>query len=105
MYAVSIEVEVGEAVEALRLASRVEYDRSPSIERRVAFLIDQARSYEQRRNFDGALSLLTRAELEAPEDMHHRAGAHAVLRCVVQRSRGKVAEEAAQLALRIGLPI
>lgn len=105
MYAVSIEVEAGEAVEGLRLASHVEHGHSPSIERRVAFLIDQAKGYEQRRDFASALTLLAAAEQEAPEDMRYRAGAHTVLRSVVQRGRRQVAAEASQLALRIGLPI
>ena len=39
MYAASIEFEAGEAVEGLRLAERIDHHRSPSIERRVAFLI------------------------------------------------------------------
>lgn len=105
MYAVSIEFEAGEAAEGLRLAERVEHDRSPSIERRVAFLVDQARGYEQRRDFASALTLLTTAEREAPEDMAYRPAAHAVLRTVAQRGRRHVAAEASQLALRIGLPV
>jgi hypothetical protein len=105
MYAVSIEVEAGEAVEGLRLASHVEHDRSPSIERRVAFLIDQAKGYEQRRDFASAFTLLAAAEREAPEDMQYRTGAHTVLRAVVQRGRRPIAAEASQLALRIGLPV
>jgi len=105
MYAVSVEVEAGEAVEGLRLAAHVEHDRSPSIERRVAFLIDHAQAYEQRRDFASALTLLATAEREAPEDMRYRARAHTVLRAVVQRGRRQVAAEASRLALRIGLPI
>lgn len=105
MYAVSIEVESGEAVEGLRLAERVDHDRSPSIERRVAFLVDQAKGYEQRRDFASALTLLTTAEREAPEDMQYRPAAHAVLRTVTQRGRRHIAAEASQLALRIGLPV
>jgi hypothetical protein len=105
MFAVSVEVESGEAVEGLRLAERVDHDRSPSIERRVAFLIDQAKGYEQRRDFASALTLLTAAEQEAPEDMQYRSAAHAVLRAVVKRGRRPVAAEASRLALRIGLPV
>ncbi|GAA1271201.1 helix-turn-helix transcriptional regulator [Pseudonocardia aurantiaca] len=105
MYAVSIEFESGEAVEGLRLAERVDHDRSPSIERRVAFLVDQAKGYEQRRDFASALTLLTTAEREAPEDMQYRPAAHAVLRTVAHRGRRHVAAEASQLALRIGLPV
>jgi transcriptional regulator with XRE-family HTH domain len=105
MYAVSIEFESGEAVEGLRLAERVDHDRSPSIERRVAFLLDQAKGHEQRRDFASALTLLTAAEREAPEDMRYRPAAHTVLRTVAQRGRRHVAAEASQLAVRIGLPV
>jgi len=105
MYAVSIEFESGEAVEGLRLAERVDHDRSPSIERRVAFLVDQAKGYEQRRDFASALTLLNTAEREAPEDMQYRPAAHAVVRTVVQRGSRHVAAEASQLALRIGLHV
>jgi transcriptional regulator with XRE-family HTH domain len=105
MFAVSVEVESGEAVEGLRLAERVDHDRSPSIERRVAFLVDQAKGYEQRRDFASALTLLTAVEQEAPEDMQYRSAAHAVLRAVVKRGRRPVAAQASRLALRVGLPI
>jgi transcriptional regulator with XRE-family HTH domain len=105
MYAVSIEFEAGEAVEGLRLAERIDHNCSPSIERRVAFLVDQAKGYEQRRDFASALALLSTAEREAPEDMQYRPAAHAVLRTVAQRGRRHIAAEASQLALRIGLPM
>jgi len=105
MYAVSIEFECGEAVEGLRLAESIQHDRSPSIERRVAFLVDQAKGYEQRREFASALALLTTAEREAPEDMQYRPAARAILRTVAQRGARHVASEAAKLALRIGLPV
>ncbi|GAA5164650.1 helix-turn-helix transcriptional regulator [Pseudonocardia eucalypti] len=105
MYAVSIEFESGEASEGLRLAERVDHGQSPSIERRVAFLVDQAKGHAQRRDFASALTLLTAAEREAPEDIQYRPAAHAVLRNVAQRGRRHVAAEASQLALRIGLPV
>lgn len=105
MYAASIEFEAGEAAEGLRLAERIDHHRSPSIERRVAFLIEQAKGYEQRRDLAGALTLLTTAEREAPEDMRYRPAAHAVLHAVVRRGRQPIAAEASQLALRIGLTL
>lgn len=105
MYAVSVEVESGEAVEGLRLAEQVHHDRSPSIERRVAFLVDQAKGYELRRDFASALTLLGVAQREAPEDVQYRPAAHAILRAVVQRGRRPVAAEASRLAMQIGLPV
>jgi hypothetical protein len=105
MYAVSVEVESGEAVEGLRLAEKIDHDRSPSIERRVAFLLDQAKGFGQRRDFASALLLLTTAEREAPEDVRYRPAAHAVLRAVIERGRRSVSAEASRLAGRVGLPL
>ncbi|HEX8934035.1 MAG TPA: XRE family transcriptional regulator, partial [Pseudonocardiaceae bacterium] len=39
MYAVTVEIEAGEVVEGLRLAEQIDQRYSPSIERRVAFLV------------------------------------------------------------------
>ncbi|MGC7096752.1 helix-turn-helix domain-containing protein [Amycolatopsis lurida] len=104
MYAVSVEVESGEAVEGLRIAEQIDHDRSPSIERRVAFLLEQAKGYGQRRDYASALLLLKTAELEAPEDVENRPAAHALLRTVVQRGRRSVSAEAVRLAKRVGVP-
>lgn len=105
MFAVSVAVETGDTAEGLRLAEQVSYDRSPSIERRVAFLLDQAKGYEQRRDFAGALMMVSAAERQAPEDVRHRPAARAVLRQLVQRGRRNVAGEAARLATRVGAPL
>lgn len=105
MYAVTVEIEAGEAAEGLRLAEQIDHKNSPSIERRVAFLLDQAKGYEQRRDYATALLLLHTAEREAPEDMQHRPAAHAILRTVIQHSRRSVATEATRLAARVGLSL
>jgi transcriptional regulator with XRE-family HTH domain len=105
MYAVSVEVEAGETAEALRLAEQVEYDRSPSIERRVAFLIEQIKGYTQRRDYASALVLFHTVSREAPEDVAYRPAAHQLLRTVIQCGRRGVATEAAQLADRVGLSL
>jgi DNA-binding XRE family transcriptional regulator len=105
MYAVSVEVEAGEAGEALRLAEQVGYEHSPSIERRVAFLLEQAKSYEQRRDYASTLLLLQKASREAPEDVAHRPIAQQLLSTVIQRGRRSVAGEAAHLAAHVGLPL
>ncbi|MGH3696613.1 MAG: helix-turn-helix domain-containing protein [Pseudonocardiaceae bacterium] len=105
MYAVTVEIEAGEAVEGLRLAEQINYRNSPSIERRVAFLLDQAKGYEQRHDYATALLLLHAAEREAPEDMQHRPAAHAILRTVIEHGRRSVVTEATQLAVRVGLSL
>ena len=105
MHAVAVEVEAGDAGEALRLADRVEQDNSPSIERRVAFLLEQAKGYVQRREFASALLILNAVEREAPEDLSHRPAAHQLLTSIIQRGRRPVSHEAAKLASRIDLPV
>ncbi|GGU47116.1 helix-turn-helix domain-containing protein [Lentzea flava] len=105
MHAVSIEVEAGAAADGLRLAERIDHDRSPSIERRVAFLLDQAKGQVQRRDYGSALVMLSATEREAPEDLKHRPAAHRLLETLVQRARRSVATEAARLATRVGAPL
>ncbi|QFZ21307.1 helix-turn-helix domain-containing protein [Saccharothrix syringae] len=105
MFAVSVAVETGDAAEGLRLAERIDHARSPSIERRVALLLDQAKSYQQRRDHTGALMMLSAAEREAPEDVRHRPAARTVLHELVQRGRRSVATEAARLARRVEVPV
>jgi tetratricopeptide (TPR) repeat protein len=105
MYAVSIEVEAGEAVEALRMAERIDHDQSPSIERRVAFLLEQAKSYVQRRDYGSALALLQNASHDAPEDMARRPAAQQLVSTVIHRAHRGVATEAARLATRTGLAV
>lgn len=105
MYAVTVEIEAGEVAEGLRLAEQIDHKHSPSIERWVAFLLDQAKGYEQRRDYATALLLLHTAEREAPEDMQYRPAAHAILRTVIQHGRRSVATEATQLAVRVGLSL
>lgn len=105
MHAACIEVEAGEAAEALRLGERIQHRRSVSIERRVAFLLDQARGYQQRGDNAGALMQLLEAEREAPEDMQHRHAAHRTVHGLIHRARPPIASQAARLADRIHAPL
>lgn len=105
MHAVSVEVEAGASADGLRLAEQVRHDLSPSIERRVAFLLDQAKGHTQRRDLGSALVLLSAAEREAPQDVQHRPAARALLHTLVQRGRHPVASEAARLAARAGVAL
>lgn len=105
IFAVSVEVEAGDTGEGLRLAERVEPDLGLSIERRVAFHLEQAKGYTQRQDYAGALVMLQAASVEAPEDIRYRPAARKALNTVVQRGRGAVGRQAVQLATRVGVPI
>ena len=87
------------------MAEQVDHDRSPSIERRVAFLLDQAKGQVQRRDYGSALVMLSATERKAPEDLKHRPAAHRLLETLVRRARRSVATEAARLATRVGAPL
>jgi transcriptional regulator with XRE-family HTH domain len=103
LHAVSLEMETGEATEALRLADAVDASRSPSIERRATFRLEVARCYDQRREDPAVLLHLLSAEHEAPEDMRYNVLARDLVRGLVKRARPSYAAEARALAERIGL--
>jgi len=103
LHAVSLEMEAGEAAEALRLADGVDPARSCSIERRATFLLELARCYDQRREDPAVLLHLLSAEREAPEDMRYNLLARDLVRGLVKRARPSYAAEASGLAARIGL--
>lgn len=105
MYAVSVEMEAGDAGEGLRLAEKISPAPELSIERRVAFQLEQARGYTQRQDFGGALVMLQVLSIEAPEDLQYRPAARAALSTVVRRARGGVSRQAARLASRVGMHI
>lgn len=105
MYAVSVEVEAGDAGEALRLAEQISPNPCVSIERRVAFHLEQARGYAQRQDYGGTLVMLQALSTEAPEDLRYRPAARSALSTVVRRARGGVARQAGQLASRVGISI
>lgn len=105
MHAVSLEMETGEAGEALRLAERVQPPATLSIERRVAFLLDQAKGYGQRQDYGSALVAVQAASLEAPEDITYRPAAHRIVQTIVQRGRSTVARQGAALATRFGISV
>ncbi|GAA3060289.1 helix-turn-helix domain-containing protein [Actinokineospora globicatena] len=105
MHVVSLELESGEVAQALRLAETVDPPGGMSIERRVAFLLDQARGYVQRRDYHGALVAVQTANGTAPEDVLHRPAAHAVVHAIVRQGRANAARQGAALAEQLGIPV
>ena len=105
MHAAGIELVAGQAVEGLHIAERVDHRAAPSIERRIAFLLDQAQGWQQRHDNAQVLLLLLEAERESPEDMLFRPTSRELIQYLVKRGRRSVAEQAAQMATRLGLPV
>lgn len=105
MHAASVELMAGQANEGLHLAEQVDHRTSPSIERQVAFLLDQAQGWHQKRDNAQVLLLLLDAEQEAPEDLRFRPVAKSLITNLVQRGRRSVAEQASALAGRLDLAV
>ncbi|PRX92130.1 hypothetical protein CLV72_11119 [Allonocardiopsis opalescens] len=103
LHAVSIEMETGEASEALRLADDVDATSAASIERQTTFSLEVARCYEQRRNDSGVFVHLLNAEETGPEDLKYNLLARDLVRGLVKRARPSYARQVRALANRIGL--
>lgn len=103
LHAVSVEMEMGEASEALRLADEIDISASPSLERKTTFALEVARCYEQRRDDPGVLLHLVNAEASGPEDMRYNTLARDLVHGLLKRARPTYAPQVRALAERIGL--
>ncbi|MGH8883728.1 MAG: helix-turn-helix domain-containing protein [Egibacteraceae bacterium] len=103
MHSISVEMEAGEASEALRLADDVDVSRLPSIERQMTFYLELARCYDQRREDPAVLLHLFSAERLSPEDIRYNALARDLVRGLVKRARPSYLPDVRKLAARIGL--
>jgi transcriptional regulator with XRE-family HTH domain len=103
LHAVSVEMEMGEAGEALRLADDIDVSESPSLERRTTFALEVARCYEQRRDDPGVFLHLINAEASGPEDMRYNSLARDLVHGLLKRARPTYAPQVRALARRIDL--
>jgi transcriptional regulator with XRE-family HTH domain len=103
LHAVSVEMEMGEAGEALRLADDVDISASPSLERKTTFALEIARCYEQRRDDPGVFLHLVNAEASGPEDMRYNTLARDLVSGLLKRARPTYAPQVRALAARIDL--
>lgn len=104
LHAMSIEMECGEAAEAMRCADRIDITASPSLERQTTFYLEVARACEQRRDDAGVLVHLMSAEATGPEDMRYNPMARDLVRGLLKRARPTLKPQVKILASRIGLP-
>jgi len=103
LHAMSLEMEMGEAAEALRLADGIDTSALPSRERRLTFALEVARCYEQRRDDPGVFLHLIDAEASGPEDMRYNQLARELVQGLLKRARPTYAPQVRALADRIGL--
>ncbi|WP_433058496.1 helix-turn-helix domain-containing protein [Dactylosporangium sp. CS-033363] len=101
-FAVTIDVELFRAGEAVVRAERLDLGDMPSHTRRAAFLMDSARAHHQRREHVAVVHLLGRALRESVETTRHQPFARQAILELMGR-RGTVRDDARELALSVGL--
>jgi transcriptional regulator with XRE-family HTH domain len=103
LHAVSVEMEMGESSEGLRVADSIDVSAVPSLERKTTFALEVARCYEQRRDDPGVLLHLMSAETSGPEDMRYNTLARDLVHGLLKRARPTYAPQVRALARRIDL--
>lgn len=103
LHSVAVELQAGDAIEALRIADQLDASECPSVERRFTLALDLARAYELRRQETGTLLHLLDAEHFAPEDLQHNPAAHDMVRRLLHSTRSAHRNQAARLAVRLGV--
>jgi transcriptional regulator with XRE-family HTH domain len=103
IHLVSIEHELGQVPEALRLADDVDIARVASLERQTSHLYQVARCYECRNNDPAVFVHLAMAERLCPQDFQHDRGVRGMVSTLVKRAKPSYAREVREFAKRIGL--
>jgi hypothetical protein len=103
LHRVSIEMEAGEAGEALRMADEIDTSALPSREREFTFGLEIARCYDLRREDAAVLLSLLQLEEIAPEDLARQPMARDMLLSLIRRARAMHARQAEALAARMGV--
>lgn len=103
LHAISVEMLDGNAVEALRVADKVETIRLPSRERQFTFALSVAQCYSLRREDAAVLIHLLELEELAPEDLQRSPLARTLVVSLVERGRPTYRRQATELAERLHL--
>ena len=99
LHAIAVAVELGDAGEALDLASTVDAT-GLSAERQSRLFVDLARAHAQRRHVGEAVQALLEAERQAPEQVHTHALARQLVRDLVTLAGRRASEDLLGLARR-----
>jgi hypothetical protein len=102
LHAVAVDVDLGDAGEALDIANQVDAS-GLSPERQARFLIDVARAHAQRRHIDDATSALVEADRLAPEPVRTHPDARACLDDLLAQAGRRPPADLLTLAQRAGV--
>ncbi|MFI8988816.1 helix-turn-helix domain-containing protein [Streptomyces antimycoticus] len=103
LHEVSIEMEAGDASEALQVADELDTSDLPSMERSFTLNLEVARCHNLRRDDAAVLLNLLALEDLAPEDLARTPLARKLMLTVIRRGRAMHARQAGKLAERVGV--
>ncbi|MCQ8768923.1 transcriptional regulator [Streptomyces telluris] len=103
LHSIRVEMEAGEAGEALRMADAVDMSAPQSLERAFTFAADVAHCHHLRREDPAVLLQLLELERLAPEDLARSAVGREMTLGLIRRGRPLHARKAELLAERLGL--
>jgi transcriptional regulator with XRE-family HTH domain len=104
LHRVTTAVELGRNAEALELAERVAIDQTPSVERRLTYHLDTARSYARTHNDVAAAHMIQRAHADSPEELRFNVLARETLRQLMGRAKPAVMPDLRPLLVAANLP-
>jgi transcriptional regulator with XRE-family HTH domain len=102
-HAVTVALEHGDPVEAVRLADSVQVDHLQSPERRATFSVEVAYAHGLRRDDGAAVAVLVEAERYAPEMVRYSVMARELVRVCMGRERRSRTPHLRGLAERMGV--
>ncbi len=103
IHAVTLETEISDVSEALRLSNDVDISRVASLERQTSHLYHVAKCYECKGNDTAVLVHLKIAERLRPQDFQYKQLLRNMVATLVKRAKPSYASEVREFAGRIGL--
>jgi transcriptional regulator with XRE-family HTH domain len=102
---IAVALEVGDPVEALRVADHLEVEELPYPERRARVVIDVAQAHWMRQNDESVVAMLLEAERHAPEAVRYSVKAREMIWTLLHRERKSRTPQLRGLAERMRIAV
>lgn len=103
-YAVTMNVDLARGGEAIRHADRLDLDAMPSATRRSFHIVETARAYSLRREPVATVALLRRAHEVSPDTVRFNLFSQSTVLVLARNGGATVRADAADLAVKLGIP-
>ncbi|MGH8909042.1 MAG: helix-turn-helix domain-containing protein [Egibacteraceae bacterium] len=102
---VAVALELGDPVEALRVAGTIDFEELPSMSRQADVSIDVAHAHSLRRNDACAVGELAKADAYSPEIVRYSVKAREIVRVCLKRECKTLTPGLRDLAERLGVTV